>query len=280
MTRITPLFESSLLSIERSDHPTDVVHVDGRKRVPEHYELTFVESGAFSVECLNEIYHFTAGDILLSSPGNAQTVCHPEPGAQDVCLSIKFQTSTFEDSIGTRPDRTWPMKKRANSASAFQLQRIRTAVDTRNSLVIEELAILIAHSFVDSCATRCEWAAIDRNLSWYSRRIGRVCDFLNYEYANTPSVKALARIAGISPFHFSRVFHYVAGLPVHQYVVRRQLVASARSISNGQTISDAAFAAGFRSLSYFSRAFHRHFGVAPRTYQKAQRLPSVKSQVM
>ena len=270
MTRITPLFQSSLLTIERSDHPQNVVHVDGKERVPANYEVTFVESGQFTVRNSSELCEFESGDILLSAPGTPQTVSHPATGAQDICLSIRFQTETFENAIGATRKRTTSLKRKSNSATAFQMQRIRQAIITHNPLMIEELAVMTAHSFVPH-SLREEWSSIDQNLAWYTRRVARVCDFLNDEYANSPSVTVLSHVAGISPFHFSRVFHYLMGLPIHQYVMRRQLVTAARSISNGISISDAAFDAGFSSLSYFSRSFRRHFGVAPRTFANRQR---------
>jgi AraC-like DNA-binding protein len=268
MLRITKLFQSSLLTIERSDHPLETPHIDGRERKSLLYEVTFVESGQFSVRSKAEDHTFEHGDILLSYPGGMESIFHPDSGARDVCLSVKLETESFESSLGVLRKRAGVLKRNASAGTAFQLQRIRHALQTQDPLVIEEIAVTTAHAFVPSQGHSGPWDSVDRSFAWYARRIERVCDYLNEEYVNFHSVTDLARVAGISPYHFCRVFHYLVGLPLHQYVMKRRLAASAKAMRDGMLISDAAYSTGFASLSYFSRAFRRHFGSSPRAFAR------------
>lgn len=78
----------------------------------------------------------------------------------------------------------------------------------------------------------------------------------------------LARIAaraGLSPYHFSRLFTARMGRSVMAHVRARRLVRCARRLCEepGLKLVDLAFDCGFESQEAFTRAFRRVFGVAP-----------------
>jgi AraC-like DNA-binding protein len=83
---------------------------------------------------------------------------------------------------------------------------------------------------------------------------------------------ATARQAGLSPFHFLRVFSGVLGVTPHQYLLRARLRRAARLLADGdQPVTEVAFDAGFADLSNFVRTFGRAAGVSPRAFRKAAR---------
>lgn len=74
----------------------------------------------------------------------------------------------------------------------------------------------------------------------------------------------VARLCGMSPFRFSRVFREAFGMPFREYVVRVRLKEACRLLENPQaSVTDVAFAVGFNDISYFSRMFKRYVGVSP-----------------
>ena len=78
--------------------------------------------------------------------------------------------------------------------------------------------------------------------------------------------------AGISPFHFLRLFSGVLGVTPHQYLVRSRLRHAARLLADdGSSITDVAYDVGFGDLSNFVRTFHRAAGVSPRKFREASR---------
>ena len=78
-----------------------------------------------------------------------------------------------------------------------------------------------------------------------------------------------AQQAGLSPFHFLRLFAKVVGVTPHQYLVRSRLRRAARLLAdNDRPITDIAFDVGFADLSNFVRTFHRAAGVSPRVFRK------------
>ena len=71
--------------------------------------------------------------------------------------------------------------------------------------------------------------------------------------------------AGISPFHFLRLFSDVLGVTPHQYLVRSRLRHAARRLADDDSpITDIAYDVGFGDLSNFVRTFHRAAGASPR----------------
>ena len=84
--------------------------------------------------------------------------------------------------------------------------------------------------------------------------------------------KTPPRQAGVSPFHFLRLFSSVLGVTPHQYLVRSRLRHAARLLAEtGPSITDIAYDVGFGDLSNFVRSFHRAAGVSPRRFRQASR---------
>jgi len=82
------------------------------------------------------------------------------------------------------------------------------------------------------------------------------------------SLDSLARHAGMSPYHFLRVFNAVSGLTPHQYVRRARLRrAAVRLLVEPTRVIDIALDSGFRDVSNFNHAFGAEFGVSPRRYR-------------
>jgi AraC-like DNA-binding protein len=85
-------------------------------------------------------------------------------------------------------------------------------------------------------------------------------------------LEAAADQAGVSPFHFLRLFSAVLGVTPHQYLVRSRLRHAARLLADeDRPITDIAYDIGFNDLSNFVRTFHRAAGVSPLRFRKASR---------
>lgn len=79
---------------------------------------------------------------------------------------------------------------------------------------------------------------------------------LNYEQ--------LGKIACCSSYHFQRMFAYMAGVPLSEYVRRRRMSLAAVDLLGGQAkILDVAQKYGYSSPTAFNRAFQAVHGVAP-----------------
>ena len=79
------------------------------------------------------------------------------------------------------------------------------------------------------------------------------------------TLERIALRAGLSPYHFSRLFTARMGRSVMAHVRGRRLVRGARRLCDEPDLKlvDLAFDCGFESQEAFTRAFKRVFGVSP-----------------
>src|SRR5215470_12759258 len=79
--------------------------------------------------------------------------------------------------------------------------------------------------------------------------VQRISDFVNRNLDGKLTLESLSREAGLSPFHFQRVFKKTLGISPRQYVEARRLERVKRSLSSGQTVTRSVYDAGFSSTS-------------------------------
>jgi len=99
----------------------------------------------------------------------------------------------------------------------------------------------------------------------YDQRINRAIDLIDRQIDQDLSLARLARVAGISPFHFHRIFSALTGESVHALTTRRRLERALALTQRGARPQWKAVAAavGYRSPDVFARAFKRQFGCTP-----------------
>ena len=78
----------------------------------------------------------------------------------------------------------------------------------------------------------------------------------------------MAEEAGLSPNHFSSLFHKVVGPSFREYLCRVRVEESKRLLlSTDYTLADIAAAMGFADQSSFCKAFKRIMGISPGKYR-------------
>lgn len=76
--------------------------------------------------------------------------------------------------------------------------------------------------------------------------------------------EALGKIACCSAYHFQRMFTYMAGIPLSEYIRRRKMSLAAVELQGGHAkIVDIAEKYGYRSPTAFNRAFQSVHGMPP-----------------
>jgi AraC-like DNA-binding protein len=79
----------------------------------------------------------------------------------------------------------------------------------------------------------------------------------------------LAAFAGVSPFHFQRLFKEFFGVSPNKRQRSLRLLAAKELIEKGMGVTEACFEVGFQSPSSFTRFFKREFGVPPSSIRKS-----------
>jgi AraC-like DNA-binding protein len=86
------------------------------------------------------------------------------------------------------------------------------------------------------------------------RRMFRARDTMDRAYSQPLDVQALARVAHVSPAHFSRQFRATFGESPHRYLQRRRVERAMELLrETGRPVTEICFDVGFGSLGTFSR---------------------------
>jgi AraC-like DNA-binding protein len=90
-------------------------------------------------------------------------------------------------------------------------------------------------------------------------------DIVDSRLDDLPSLTNLARAVGMSTTALKRVYRRTFGLPIYEYARNERLQRARALLAEGEfSVAEVAARAGFQSLSWFSLAFKRRFGVLPR----------------
>jgi transcriptional regulator GlxA family with amidase domain len=103
----------------------------------------------------------------------------------------------------------------------------------------------------------------DRN-----RRMLRARDVMDRAFAQPLDVPALARVAYVSPAHFSRQFRATFGETPHRYLQRRRVERAMELLrATDLSVTEICFDVGFNSLGTFSRTFRGIVCEPPSAYR-------------
>lgn len=114
--------------------------------------------------------------------------------------------------------------------------------------------------------TRISAARSSTRMELFSR-VSRGREFLHAEAYDRITLSTVARVAGMSPFHFHRTFRQAFGKSPATYLAELRFARAARLLMTGSSVTDVCLAVGFASLGSFSAAFRKYYGVPPSSFR-------------
>lgn len=230
------------------------------------FSVSYVRKGSFGYRARGASFELVAGSILVGHPGD-EYMCTHDHVHGDECLSFFFAPEVV-DTIGGRTG-IWRAGGVPPLSELMVLGELaQAAAEGRSDAGLDEVGLLFAARFVDVVSGRERGrptaAARDR------RRAVEAALWIDASSHEPIDLESAAAEAGLSPFHFLRLFSSVLGVTPHQYLIRSRLRRAARLLADdARSITDVAFEVGFGDLSNFVRTFHRAAGVSPRTFRQA-----------
>lgn len=103
----------------------------------------------------------------------------------------------------------------------------------------------------------------------YRNRINRVFEFIDENLSSDLSLNTVSKTAFFSPFHFHRVFKFITGETLNEYVTRRRIEKSALDLLHKNiSATEIAHKYGFSDNSSYSRTFKKFYGISPTKFIK------------
>ena len=77
------------------------------------------------------------------------------------------------------------------------------------------------------------------------------------------SLEIISEYAGVSDYHFRKIFFYLSGLTLSEYIKNRKLSEANKDLLHGEKVTDVALKYGYQSMDGFTRAFKKWSGFLP-----------------
>ena len=105
-------------------------------------------------------------------------------------------------------------------------------------------------------------------MEWIER-LNQTINYMEEHLTGEIAYEELARLACCSTYHYQRMFGYMAGVSLSEYIRRRRMSLAAVDLLGGEEkIVDLALKYGYSSPTAFNRAFQSVHGIAPSAVKK------------
>jgi AraC family transcriptional regulator len=234
------------------------------------YSIAYVRRGSFGYRHGSQAYELVPGSVLIGHPGDEYLCTHEHHCGGDTCLAFFIAPELVDGLSGRRG--VWQTGGLPPLSELMVLGELaQAAASGGNDLGLDEIGMVLAARFIERATGRHRGthapSALDR------RRAVESALWIAAHAGEPLALEALARQAGLSLFHYLRVFGAVLGVTPHQYLVRCRLRQAAQLLAEAEdrAITEIALDVGFADLSNFVRSFHRAAGVSPRAFRRAAR---------
>lgn len=101
-------------------------------------------------------------------------------------------------------------------------------------------------------------------------KLRRITDWMTENLAEEFSLSRLGDLAGMSEFHFNRLFKRATGIPPSQYQIKLRLDAARRLLrETTKSVITIANEVGYSNPSHFTQLFRKETGMTPTAYRRA-----------
>jgi AraC-like DNA-binding protein len=251
--------------------------------------IVFVRRGVFSLSHRHETFLADPASVLFFSRDEPYRYAHPLPGG-DECTILSLSPALAREAVARHAPadserREGPFRHgRALSSArstALQYELLALLAERPLGIAVEDLlAEIVDESVRAAYADRGGDPPREGNGLAARRRHRDLAEAarlaLNARLADPPALGELARSLGCSPFHLSRLFRRVTGLPLRRHLARLRARAAAERIAGGtRDLTRLALELGFADHAHFTRAFRAEWGLPPSRFR--ERLRAVRA---
>jgi AraC family transcriptional regulator len=244
-----------------SDRPFEERH--------EGFSVSAVMEGSFTYR--SDVGHelLYPGALLLGNNGSCFECGHAH-GIGDRCISLNVHEEQFSE-IAAAATSTSRFRFSAPSLSpspkalpvVAQMEALSCAP---SSLRSDELALRITERVISAITGDRKPTAAPTGRE--TRRVVEAIRLVESDAARPLELKEMAAAAGMSKYHFLRVFRRLTGMTPHRYLISARLRRAALALaSSHRPVIAVALDAGFGDLSTFNKTFRAVFGLTPTQYR-------------
>jgi len=239
-------------------------------------ELLYVKEGSYRVTLDDTSYEIFEGDLILFCSSTLHYVVAGEC-EQNSYYVLKIPPSFFIDFAKRDTGAEYAMRFALNRKEYKCLWKKNELCQSEikqvlNTLIREfnqgryayEVAIKLKIMELLLCILRYETPNKPLANNQIARQIYSVMRYVQEKYAGDIDEKALAKSYGISYSYFSRSFKQVTGMTFKNYLNRTRIGKAEQLLALEHcSVSEAATACGYNSISYFINVYRSIMGKTP-----------------
>lgn len=242
------------------------------------FRLTLQLSRALPIE-------FQQGDQLYQTSMSPGSICFTPPGVRHgvswqqyrellhIALAPSLVTEVLSDYF-VRPHTDFVIQEGIKDEQVFHLGlALRSELQAGNpsgplyaDFVSRALiAHLATHYAAHTTVTQLHQGGLTR------RRLRQITDYFQSYLAEPITLRQLAELVQLNPYHLARAFKQSTGLTPHQYLAYLRLErAKYLLLQTDQPIAQIALQVGYSGQNHFSAFFRKHTFMTPSTFRKLQ----------
>jgi AraC family transcriptional regulator len=212
-----------------------------------------------------------AGSLAIA-PKGLQTSVRAVRSEPDVQWILELDPSSSQEILNEKKFELTPQLNVRDPQAARLIQLLLAEVESgcpTGSLFGEtignSLILYLAHHFSSMAPGREQ---IRGGLPGV--RLNRVLEYIEANLGRDIHLNELAEAAGLSPFHFAKLFKQSTGASPHQYVLQRRLERAKELLRRpAKSLSEISLETGFADQSHFTNVFRRFIGATPSKFRSS-----------
>lgn len=277
LREITPLTQSDCFTLfSRSK-----TKFDFPMHYHEEFELNFIQNAKGAKRIVGDhIEEIDDLELVLVGPNLPHVwLTHKFKGKEITEITIQFHKDLFDEKFLKRNQLSFirAMLEKSSRGICFSkkiIDEIRSrliALSQKHGFdsVLELMSILHDLSISRNIRILSDATFNNTELSYNSRRIEKVFEYMNHNFDRAISLNEVAKLANMAVVSFSRFFKKSTGITFIDSLMETRLGHASRMlIETTQSISEIAFNCGFNNMSNFNRIFKKKKNCTPKEFRE------------
>ncbi len=232
---------------------------------PDDHLLIYCVNGIGSVSAGGNLYHVEPGDVVLLPPGEA----HDYSASRNAPWTIYWlhfrglRAADFCQHVGAKEDERVVRVGVIPAVIALFNDILAVRHTGYSSLSFVHAASQIRQLFTQ-IAIEAQMPSVNRS----TLDLSSVQTFMRDNLHRALDLEALARVAGLSKFHFSHRYNLATGYSPMRHFTHMKMEAACRLLdTTDHSVQRVASALSFDDPLYFSRVFRKVIGCSPQQYR-------------
>ena len=220
-----------------------------------------------------------AGDVFVAKPGEP----HEIVSSKNDPLGIYFWSYTLVPPVEKQSASDTTRLLRSFLTSTQSISNTVPAMQNTLELLTNEIAErqpgylpiingLVTKLLLETARAVTETETEPASISAHDPTAMVVADIVRYlqdNYQRPVQLREVAAQVHLSERHTNRLFKQVMGMPVNAYLTQYRLQVAAQLLLNHQTsVTEVAYASGYRDVRYFITRFRQHTGLTPAAFRQ------------